>query len=169
MCCETPCGITLANVTGCICKVFKECMEILAQPAKGFQDAGQSSLTLGRGVPRFLVVLSDLRSAAKMEKGTISVPLGQRFPDGIINKKFFSCWSQGKYVHDCIFRILELEWVSIIVVINRGRFRYLCKFRDGDRSVCAEASIFDNFGELRANGGVKERNATPNFAAERME
>ena len=32
-----------------------------------------------------------------------------------------------------------------------------------------EAGIFGDFGELSANGGVEERDPTPDFAAERVE
>ena len=119
--------------------MFQEGIKVAPYPSKGFQDAGQNSFALGGRVPIFLIIFPDFRSTAKMEKGTISIPLGQRISDGSINKKFFSCWSQGKYVHDCIFRILELEWVSIIVIIDRGGLRYLCELREGT-SLCARRS-----------------------------
>ena len=143
-------------------------MEVLSQAAKGFQNAGQDSFTLGRGVARLFIVLTDICSAATMEKGTVRVPLHQRISDGSIDKKFFSRRSNGKYVHDYIFRILELEWVSVVIIMDRGGLGYLCEFRDGDLSVCTKASVFDNFGELCAQGSVKKRDATPNLAAEGM-
>ena len=95
-----PCSIAFTNPTGGERKVLQECMKITAQATKGFQNAGQNSLALGGRVPRFLITFPDFRSMARMEKGTISVPLGQRITDGSINEKLFSCRSQSKNVHN---------------------------------------------------------------------
>ena len=98
-----PKGVALADATGKIGNVFKKRVEIIAKSPKGLNDAGKDSLTLRHGVTRFLIVFPNVSSPARVGKGTLRVPLGQRVAYGGINKEFFTSRRNGKYVHNGIF------------------------------------------------------------------
>ena len=57
---------------------------------------------------------------------------------------------------------------SVVIIIDRSGFGDLCKFGNRDLSVCAKASVLEDFHELRAQGSVKKGDATTNLAHERM-
>ena len=77
-------------------------MEIVAKASKRLNDAGQDSLTLCHGVTRFLIILSNISSLARVGKGTLRVPLGQGVANGGIDKEFFTSGRNGENVPDGI-------------------------------------------------------------------
>ena len=91
-------------------------MEIVAKTPKRLYDARQDSLTLCNWVPRLLIIFSNISSPARVGKGTLRVPLGQRVANGGIDKELFSSRRNGEDVHDGIFGVLDFKGVGVVVI-----------------------------------------------------
>ena len=113
-----PRTFTLANAAGEVGKVLEERMKIFAQPPERFNDAREDSFALGNWIAGFLIEFAKVRGTARLGKGTLGVPLGQRIANGGIDKKFLTsrCYSQN--VHDSISEILCLKGVEIIGIVG---------------------------------------------------
>ena len=135
-----PCALALANAAGEVGKVLEERMKIFAQPPKRFDDARKDGFALGNWVAGLLIEFGNVRGAARLRKGTLRVPLGQRIANGGIDKKFFSSWCHSHDIHNSIFEVLGFEWVKVVLVVNvcRGGFGGGGgKFRNGNLPVDA--------------------------------
>ena len=75
-------------------------VEIFAQAPKGLDDAWQDSLPLRDWVPSPFVVLSNIGSPARVGKGALRVPLGQRVANGGVDKELLTSGCNGEDVHD---------------------------------------------------------------------
>ena len=92
--------------------------KVSAQAAKGFNDTWKDGSALGNRIAGFLIEFAKVRGTARLGKGTLGVPLGQRIANGGIDKKFLTsrCYSQN--VHDSISEILCLKGVEIIGIVS---------------------------------------------------
>ena len=97
--------------------------------------------------------------------------MGERVAYGGIDEELLPSWCHGHDIHNGVFGILCLEGIKVILVVK------LCgglggggsKLGDGDLPVNPEAGFFCNFGELGADGGVKEGDTAPDLAAKGVE
>ena len=63
--------LALTDAAGEKSKVVKKRKKVLAKPPKGFNDTWQDRLTLGNGVTGLLIEFSNIRSTARLGKGTL--------------------------------------------------------------------------------------------------
>ena len=94
--------------------------------------------------------------------------MGQRVASGRVDKELFASGRNGENVHDGVSRTLYLKGVDIVVVVVGGGGCKRSKFRDWNLSVCTEASIFKDLGDLRAKSSVEKGDTTTDFAAQRV-
>ncbi len=99
-------------------------MKIFAQPPEGFNDAREDSFALGNWIAGFLIEFAKVRGTARLGKGTLRVPLGQRIANGGINKKSFTSWCHSHDIHNSVSEVLCLEWVKIVNIVGMCRSGY---------------------------------------------
>ncbi len=150
--------------------MVKKREKIFAKPPERFDDAGEDRFALGNGVTGFLIEFPNERSPARLGKGTLRVPLGERVAYGGIDEELLPSWCHSHDVHNGVFRIVCLEGIEVVIVVKlrRGLGGGGGEFGNGDLPVNPETGLFCDFGELGADGGVEKRDPSTNFAAERV-